>query len=497
MSNNVGISVNERDSADAIRVVPSDIFTMGAAFKSRRGPVGVAYPVYNVNEDKKVFGEYSSSFLGGYIRRGLFRNCEEFGAKILGTRVVASDAVTATKTFNTASTTPAWIFKSGVLGYDSPGLDGNNTYVEIKASLADADKRDVYVSYKSVRDAAPVIKEIHEYLDSNTVVDTINRKSFYVKVALASAGIAVPDVAASAALATGVEGVASITDSNYVAAYSLFDGLGITTLMNCDLHALASAQSLQTYAEGRNDIVGAIQSPQAMVQATLISTYEPLLKAKSFITGFRGWGTVDSEFGGVIQVPMLGHALGAGYIRKCIERGGYPWIAPAGEATALRDVYELEFPSYSDSDVATIRDGGFNPIQFIPGAGFIVRTSRTFSTLRKHYSVHVRRMTNWFKTTFRASFLWVEQEANNDDTRSRVTDTLTFFAQDCWKNGAFRRRGGYANNVQVKCDDENNTADMEDNGQLQADFTFHPVECVEGGTINIYQTRDDIKVTEK
>jgi len=28
---------------------------------------------------------------------------------------------------------------------------------------------------------------------------------------------------------------------------------------------------------------------------------------------------------------------------------------------------------------------GFNPIQYVPGKGFIVRTSRTFSTLRKYY----------------------------------------------------------------------------------------------------------------
>ena len=104
-------------------------------------------------------------------------------------------------------------------------------------------------------------------------------------------------------------------------------------------------------------------------------------------------------------------------------------------------------------------------------------------------------MTNWFISSFQNSFLWLEQEPANSKTRSRVFNELTFFAQDCWVNGAFRDRGGYDNNVQVKCDDENNTAAMEDAGQLKADFTFHPVEAIESGTINIFQTRDDLKVT--
>jgi hypothetical protein len=37
---------------------------------------------------------------------------------------------------------------------------------------------------------------------------------------------------------------------------------------------------------------------------------------------------------------------------------------------------------------------------------------------------------------------------------------------------------------------------MEDNGELAASFAFHPVEAIESGTINIFQTRDGLKVTD-
>jgi len=105
-------------------------------------------------------------------------------------------------------------------------------------------------------------------------------------------------------------------------------------------------------------------------------------------------------------------------------------------------------------------------------------------------------MTQYFRATFRNSFSWIEQEPNNATTRRRISDSLTFFAQDCYANGAFGTRGGYANNVLIKCDDENNTMAMEDSGQLAANFTFHPVEAIEAATINIFQTRDSIQVTD-
>ncbi len=491
----VGMNVYEREAADANRIVPSDIFTFGAVFKSRRGPVGVAYPIGSINEDKAVYGEFAATFLGGYIRRGLFNNCKEFGAIINGARVVPSDAVAANKTFK-HGVTDTWKFTSAVLGHISPGADGNNVKVQLKVSVVDATHMDVLVFYKGPKDTDFVLKETWEYLDATTVADKITRNSYYVKCDVLDSS-ALPDAAAATALALGVDGVVALDDDDYSAAYALFNGLPVSAIFNCDQQTLTAAQALQTYVEGRANTVGVIASPSGMVQATLITTYQALLKAKSFIAGYRGWGKVDSEFGGVVSIPMIGHSLGAGWVRKCRQRGGYPWVAPAGDSTSLTDVLELEFPSYDDADLNALVDGGWNPVQFIPGAGFIVRTSRLFSTMRKYYSIHVRRFTNWLIMSFRNSFLWVEQEPNNEKTRSRVVDSLTFFSRDCWNNGAFRTRGGYDNNVRIKCDDENNTETMEDNGELLAEYVFHPVECVQSGQINIYQTRDDLIVSEQ
>jgi hypothetical protein len=486
----IGISVNERESADSPQVSPSDIFVFGGLFTSRRGPVGAAVPVYSPTEDQKVFGALDSSYLGGYIRRGLFKNCGAYGAKFYGSRIVASDAVTATL----VSTT--WTIQSAVKGNLSPGKDGNNTWVSILASLADpTGHRDLFVYYQGPNDSTPQLVEKWLYLSNANVSQIVNGNSYYVAVTVTTPATLPTATSAMTQLATGADGVAAIDLGGYETNYPLFNGLPLSALMNCDIHGVDAATSLQTYIEGQAKIIGVIASPYGMGVDTLGTTYETLLKVKSFMAGYRSWGEVDDGNGGTVEVPMMGHALGAGWVRKCRDRGGFPWVAPAGETTALVDVYQLEFPIYGPDELKALNATGFNPVQYIPGKSNIVRTSRTFSTLRKYYSIHVRRMTNWFISSFQNSFMWLEQEPPNTKTRKKVFDDLTFFAQDCWKNGAFNDRGGYDNNVQVKCDDENNTVQMEDNGELQADFTFHPVEAIESGTINIFQTRDALTVS--
>ncbi|MFH0989837.1 MAG: phage tail sheath C-terminal domain-containing protein [bacterium] len=495
---NIGVNINERDAADAGRIVPSDIFGVGVVSASRRGPVALAVPLYNVNDDKKVFGDYGTNWLGGFMRRGLFVNCQEYGASVVTVRVIGDGAVAATKTFKDGAGTPAdaWVFTAGYLGYESPGVDGNSIYIEIKDTPSDAAKRDVYVWYQGPKDSAQVLKEIHEALNNSNVVDVINRKSFYVKVALAEGATLTAKAITKTALTAGVDGSAPDA-SDYTAAYAKLNGKSVPVIFNADLHTAAGAAALKSYVEGRKSI-GLCSSPLATSIATLTTDYAAMLQAKSFVCGYRGWGKVDNENGGLISIPLLGHVTGAAWIRKAMDRGGFPWVAPAGPATALRDVVELEYPGYSDAEVnELVQTVGFNPVQHVPGYGFVVRTSRTFSSQRKHYSAHVRRMTNFFIDSFQRSFMWIEQEPNNDDTRRRVTDGLTFFAQDCYRNGAFNTRGGITNNVKIKCDDENNSQDMVDRGELAADFSFHPVEAIESATVNIIQTRDNLVVSDK
>jgi phage tail sheath protein FI len=105
-------------------------------------------------------------------------------------------------------------------------------------------------------------------------------------------------------------------------------------------------------------------------------------------------------------------------------------------------------------------------------------------------------MTNFFISSFKTAFMWVEQEPNSEDTRRRIRDGLRFFTQDCYRNGAYNTRGGYDNNVKIKCDEENNSQTMVDNGELDCDYSFHPVEAVESATINIFQTRDGLNISD-
>ncbi len=489
---NVGIKVLERESADANRVVASDIFAVGCVFAARRGPINAAVPFYSPSDDLRIWGLGGPTYQGGYVRKGLFENCAEYGAKIYGVRVVGTGAVSATLTLGTT-----WIVTAGYLGQESPGADGNNIKVELKASAADANKRDLFVSYKGPKESVYSVVESFVYQDSTTIVNAVNGRSLFIKIALSAPGAAVPAVTALTALATGADGSAPVL-ADYTTGFAKLNGAPVSIVLNCDFTSLAAAQALETYVEGRGDVVGVHNSPQGMSLATLASTYGVMIKQKSFMAGYRAWGKVDDLFGGFIDVPLMGHVIGAGYIRKNVQQGGFPWVAPAGVETSLRGVYELYDPLYSDGELnQVVKDINFNPVMFVPGYGFIVRTSRTMSSLAKYKSIHVRRMTNWIITSFRQSFLWIEQQGNSPRTRGRVTDSLTFFGQDIWRNGGLSTRGGVANNLAIKCDDQNNTQDMEDAGEFRADFIFHPVECIESGEINVMQTRDGMVITDK
>ncbi len=489
---NVGMHVYERESADANRVVASDIFAIGMVFKARRGPINAAVPIYSPSDDLRVWGLGGATYQGGYVRKGLFENCAEYGAKIYGVRVVGTGAVAATFTLGTT-----WIVTAGYLGNPSPGADGNNIKVETKVSAADANMRDLLVYYKGPKESTFALVETFAFHDSTTIVNAVNGKSMYIMIELSAPGAAVPAAVAATALATGADGAEPVL-SDYTTALDKLNGTPVAMILNADFSSLLAGQALQTYVEGRGDCIGIHNSPQGMALATLQSTYALMIKQKSYMAGYRAWGKVDDLSGGFITVPLMGHVIGAAYIRKCIQYGGFPWIAPAGVETALRGVYSIEDPNYSDGELnQCVRDCGFNPVMFVPGNGFVVRTSRVMSSLRKYYSAHVRRMTNFFISSFRQSFLWVEQQGNNPRTRGRVVDALTFFAKDAYWNGGFNTRGGFENNVAIKCDDQNNTGDMEDRGELQADFIFHPVEAIESGEINVVQTRDGMKITDK
>ena len=90
----------------------------------------------------------------------------------------------------------------------------------------------------------------------------------------------------------------------------------------------------------------------------------------------------------------------------------------------------------------------------------------------------------------------MEQEPNNDTTRGRVRQVLTAFFTTLFNAGMFETRGGFANNVAVKCDEENNSISVVNQRKLVVDITLRFVEIAQTIEVNLQATREGIIITE-
>jgi len=407
-------------------------------------------------------------------------------------------------TFN-RSATPVWTFTAGYLGNQDPGVWANaRIFIKLTASPSDPSKRDVEIFQQKPLESSQVRVELFEALDANNVVGRINnpfRGSQYAIVNIEGGDIGVPDVTAvSVDIGTttpGSNGTADPTSTDYANALNTFDGLSTQIIANFDLDDSVWAGELETYCTTRGDVIGVGQTLRGATLAGLLAEFGSILKPKSFIALYRSYAKVSDALGGTIAVPVIGHVIGAGYVRKPRSVGNLPHIAPAGVQAFLLDVQDVEDSIIGPPDLLTLATTtNINPIVFESGNGFFPKTSRTMSTLSKHVSIHVRLLTNFIKVAFRTNLSVFEQQPNNITTRRQLRDSIITFMEDLNQKGAFETEGGFENNVSVVCDVGNNPQNIVQQRRLVCDTTFRPVEIAEDVQINLVQTRDGIQVSD-
>ena len=351
-----------------------------------------------------------------------------------------------------------------------------------------------------------VAKEVERWpgLDASNVVSILNsptQGSEYALVNIEGGDTGVPDVTLAPVLigsgTPGLDAQAAPTNTDYENALSALDGLPIQLVGNFDLDDTTWQGSLESYCTGRADVDGLFVTPQGASVTTIKSSFGPLRVAKSFTTGYRAYGSVNDDLGGSIKIPLLGHIVGAAYIRKARERGDKPHTAPAGPGTYLLDVTDVDNAIYDQPTLLDlVNNSHINPVVFESGRGWFVKTSRSMSTINKWISTHVRLLTNHIKTAFKNSLSDFEQEGNTPDTRRRLRDGVLDFMEDLDSQDAFEKEGGFENNVAVVCDETNNDKKVRQQRRLVCDVVFRPAEIAEEVQINVTNTSDGILIQE-
>ena len=143
-----------------------------------------------------------------------------------------------------------------------------------------------------------------------------------------------------------------------------------------------------------------------------------------------------------------------------------------------------------------VKNYSVNAIRFVPGAGFIVDSSRTLSTNPLWYYVNVRLLFNYVKSTLRLGLRWVVQEPNTEELWDKVSiNSVRPFLMGLWRKGAFGP--GKPDDVfTIKCDAENNPPANIQLGIFTLEVYFYPSRPAETVVIVVGQQEGKSSASE-
>ncbi len=193
--------------------------------------------------------------------------------------------------------------------------------------------------------------------------------------------------------------------------------------------------------------------------------------------------------GNMVHIPPSGHIAGI-YARNDTTRGVHK--APANEV--IRGAVGLEC-QITKSEQDSLNPIGVNCIRAFPGRGIRVWGARTVSSDAAWRYVPVRRLFNFVEKSIELGTQWVVFEPNDMDLWERVKRDVTAFLTRVWRDGAlFGTTPSEA--FYVKCDEELNTPEVRDAGQMICEIGMAPVKPAEFVIFRISQYTGGAEVSE-
>ncbi len=191
-----------------------------------------------------------------------------------------------------------------------------------------------------------------------------------------------------------------------------------------------------------------------------------------FAALYYPWIKVAGPNGSPIAVPPCGHIAGV-FARSDQERGVHK--APANEvvAGALEGAAQI-----TKGEQDTLNPIGVNCIRSFTGRGLRVWGARTLSSDPAWRYVNVRRLFNYVEKSIDRGTQWVVFEPNDPDLWARVRRDVGSFLRGVWRSGALFGNTP-AEAFFVKCDEELNSPDVRDRGQLIIEVGMAPVKPAE------------------
>jgi uncharacterized protein len=332
---------------------------------------------------------------------------------------------------------------------------------------------------------------------ARNVIDTVNRDSKLARIAekestlslaertpaagtyalvpatsQAITAISADQIIGNAAARSGISGLESADDVTMVCVPDLM-ALYQSGKMNAD-GVKAVQQAMLDHCANMRDRFAILDCPPSLNPQEI---KEWRMKEAGYDSKYGAvyypWIKVTNPLGGdPVLVPPCGYVAGI-YARSDTERGVHK--APANEI--VRGALGVE-TKITKSEQDILNPAGINCIRPFPGRGIRVWGARTLSSDAQWRYINVRRLFNFVEESIELGTQWVVFEPNDRDLWERIKRDIKAFLTRVWRDGAlFGATPDEA--FYVKCDDELNTVEIRDAGQVIIEIGIAPVKPAE------------------
>jgi hypothetical protein len=196
----------------------------------------------------------------------------------------------------------------------------------------------------------------------------------------------------------------------------------------------------------------------------------------------------DPISGQQIVVPPSGHIAGV-WARTDAMRGVHK--APANEA--LRGALNLTYRLTAEEQ-GELNQNGVNCIRFFLREGIRIWGARTLADGSSEWRyLNVRRLFTMIEESIAQSTRWIVFEPNDQSLWKSIRRDISAFLTRLWRDGALM--GGTPEEAfYVKCDEETNTPDVIDAGQVVTLIGVAPVKPAEFIIFRISQSQGNVEI---
>lgn len=251
---------------------------------------------------------------------------------------------------------------------------------------------------------------------------------------------------------------------------------------------------IDNIAEARRDCVVFISPPKATVvnnagdEATDVVAFFDSVRSSSYCFFDSGYKYQYDKYNDIFRwIPLNGDIAG---LAARTDQTNDPWWSIAGlNRGQIKNVAQLAYsPRKTDRD--NLYKKRVNPVITLPGQGTVLYGDKTGLTKSSAFNrINVRRLFIVLEKAITAAAQYTLFEFNDEFTRSQFKNMVIPYLRD-----VKGRRG--LNRFDVKCDSDNNTAQVINNNGFVGDIYLDPARSINDVTLNFIATPAGVSFTE-